>query len=99
MLTAPAACQPMPGPPGAAWPAEPGVTYCFPYPACCQPAAAPSPDRWSWLHTALAAAGPDTALYAALGLMALVTAVFIVIVRRDVRRIRARREARQRGRA
>jgi hypothetical protein len=47
----------------------------------------------------LLAIGPDTALYAALGLMALVTAVFIVIVRRDVRRIRARREARQRGRA
>jgi hypothetical protein len=29
-------CQPMPGPPGAAWPsARPGVDYCGPYPQCC----------------------------------------------------------------
>jgi hypothetical protein len=99
MLTASAACQPVPGPPGAAWPADPGVTCCLPYPACCRPVAAPSPDRWSWLSAALAAAGPGTALYAADGLVAPVTAVFIVIVGRDVRRILARREARQRGRA
>lgn len=33
----PAPCQPMPGPPGAAWPAKPGVTYCWPYPQCCAP--------------------------------------------------------------
>ena len=100
MLTASAACQPMPGPPGAAWPAVPGVTYCFPYPACCQPAGvAAAPDRWSWLHTAITALGSGTALYAAEALMAVAVVVFILIVRRDVRRIRARREARQRGRA
>lgn len=96
MLTAPIACEPMPGPAGAAWPAAtPGTGYCGPYPSCCPPA----PDRWAWAHTVLLAVGSDTALYAVLGLMALLTAVFIVIVRRDVRRIRARREARQRGRA
>jgi type VI protein secretion system component VasK len=43
--------------------------------------------------------GSDTAWYAAQGLMVLVTVVFCVIVSRDIRRIRARREARQRGSA
>ena len=41
MITAtPPSCQPMPGPPGAAWPsARPGTDYCGPYPQCCPHAA------------------------------------------------------------
>lgn len=78
MLTATVACQPLPGPPGAAWPAEPGVTCCFPYPACCRPSAAgAAPDRWSWLHTTLVTAAPDVALYAIASLLAVAVALCI----------------------
>lgn len=91
MLTALTACEPMPGPDGAAWPsAKPGTDYCGPYPSCCPPA----PDRWAWLHAALTAIGSDTARYAVLGLMALLTPAPAVIVIREVRRSR-----RLRGRA
>ena len=83
MLTAAASCQPMPGPRrGRLARRQARYRLLRPLPGLLPPA----PGRWPWLHTVLLAIGSDTALYAALGLMALVTVVFAVTVRREVRR-------------
>jgi hypothetical protein len=76
MLTALASCQPIPGPAGAAWPAAKPGTG---YCGPC-PSCCPPSGR------------TDTALYAAPGLMTLLTAALAVIVIREVRRSRRLRE-------
>lgn len=76
-------CPQAPGPMGDPG-GTPGVTYCWPWPSCCPPA----PDRWAWLHDALADIGSNDALHAALGLLAVAALAAFPILRRELRRLR-----------
>jgi len=79
-------CQPMPGPPDAAWPsARPGTSACFPYPQCCQAAARPAtliarraPGFLHWLGAHQATAALVTA-EAACALAAIITLTAITV--------------------